>query len=87
MVCYKNIGFIRINLYATIFSFVLGLLLDILLIPLYGITGAAIAKVVIYVIGLLFHIIVGHILYKLPWRQLFKFPDIRQAGSNNIVSN
>ena len=76
----SGIGFVRINLYGTLFTFLLGIVLDILLIPVYGIMGAALAKVVIYVAGLVFQLIVGGVLYKLRWLSLFSFPSFSKAG-------
>ena len=74
----SGIGFVRINLYATCFSFLLGLGLDILLIPAWGIEGAIAVKVVVYLCGVLFHIIAGRLMYGLPWRQLFAWPPSRK---------
>lgn len=75
----SGIGFIKFNLYGTLFTFLLGLVLDIILIPFYGMMGAAIAKVVIYVIGLGFQLIVGGVLYKLRWFSLFRFPSFSRS--------
>ncbi len=84
----SGIGFIRINLYATIFTFILGFILDIVLIPEYGIKGAAIAKMIIYVSGLIFQIIVGRVLYKLRWMEMFRFPSLKKSKTEKIdVSN
>ncbi len=79
----SGIGFVKINLYATIFTFVLGGFLDFLLIPEYGMRGAAIAKAVIYISGLIFQIMAGTVLYKLPWKAMFGFPNWRKI----IISN
>lgn len=70
----SGIGFVKLNLYATIFTFVLGALLDILLIPAYGLRGAAAAKAVIYISGLIFQLIVANKRYDLPWRSFFGLP-------------
>ena len=72
----SGIGFVRVNLYGTIFIFILGFILDMLLIPTYGIMGAAVAKVIIYITSVAFHLIVGHVLYKLRWLSLLKFPSL-----------
>lgn len=82
----SGIGFIRINLYATLFTFVLGFILDYLLIPVYGITGAAVAKITIYIAGLIFQVLVGGHLYKLPWKDLFKFPDFRMIFKKEFIN-
>jgi O-antigen/teichoic acid export membrane protein len=83
----SGIGFIRINLYGTVFSFLLGLVLDFWLIPVYGVEGAATAKIIVYVSAVLFHIIAGHVLYKLPWAQLFRFPNLRRLTRGDTLSN
>ena len=76
----SGIGFVKINLYATVFTFVLGSILDFSLIPEYGIQGAAAAKVVVYILGLIFQMIAGYNLYKLPWQALFRFPALRMLS-------
>jgi Na+-driven multidrug efflux pump len=73
----SGIGFVRINLYATILIFLLGLLLDFLIIPVYGITGAAVVKAFVYIAGLVIQIIFGKRFYHLPWREMLRFPDLK----------
>lgn len=80
----SGIGFVRLNLYATIFTLVLCFILDFALIPLYGMQGAAIAKVVIYICGLLFQIVVGQIFYQLPWQSMFQFPKWKRLFKSNL---
>lgn len=82
----SGIGYVRVNLYATLFTFLLGFGLDYLLIPSYGVTGAVIAKLTIYLLGLLFHMAVGQFLYKLPWTRLFKWPDFRNLLRKDLIS-
>jgi O-antigen/teichoic acid export membrane protein len=73
----SGIGFVRINLYATILIFLLGLLLDFLIIPVYGTTGAAVVKAFVYIAGLVIQIIFGKRFYHLPWREMLRFPDLK----------
>jgi O-antigen/teichoic acid export membrane protein len=72
----SGIGFVRINLYATFFVFLLGLVLDFFIIPFYGLTGAAIVKVVVYIAGFVFQIVFAKKFYNLPWRSMVKRPDL-----------
>lgn len=81
----SGIGYIRINLYATIFVLVIGIVLNIALIPVYGIKGAAIGKVISYVAGTVFHIVVTDFLYKLPWQQFFRFPRFKEIIKTNVI--
>lgn len=83
----SGIGFIRINLFATIFTFVLGFLLDFFLIPAHGLMGATLAKIIVYIAGMVFHVAVAHFLYKLPWTEFFKRPDFRQLFRKDVLSN
>jgi stage V sporulation protein B len=83
----SGIGFIRINLFATIFTFVFGFILDFSLIPGYGLMGATVAKIIVYIAGMLFHVVVAHFLYKLPWTEFFKWPDFRQLFRKDVLSN
>jgi O-antigen/teichoic acid export membrane protein len=82
----SGIGFIRLNLYATIFCFLAGLVLDIVIIPAYGVFGAAYVKVIISVAGLLFQIFYAKKLYKLPWTSLFRFGDFNSLIPLNFKS-
>lgn len=71
----SGIGFVRLNLYATVFTFVLGAVLDWFMIPSYGIIGAAWVKTGVYTAGLAFQFLAGHFYYQLPWASIFKFPN------------
>ena len=73
-----GIGFVRINLYATIFILVMVSVLDYCLIPTYGMVGAAFAKIIVSFLGLIFQIIIGHKYYELPWKSMFFFPDFKR---------
>lgn len=69
----SGIGFVKLNLYATVFICLLGLTLDFLVIPVYGPGGAAWVKVILSIAGLIFQIIFGKIFYNLPWTNFFQF--------------
>ena len=72
-----GIGFVKINLYATVFVFLVGLMLDVIVIPKYGMIGAAIVKAGVYNLGLVFQLIMARKLYNLQWTNLFKLPGIK----------
>jgi O-antigen/teichoic acid export membrane protein len=68
------IGFVRLNLYATLFAFFLGFTLDLLFIPLFGLIGAAWAKVIMYIGGLAYQMYLGKRFYNLVPGDLFRLP-------------
>ena len=82
----SGIGFVKLNLYATLFIFLLGLILDIIIIPRYGVFGAAYVKVIISISGLVFQIIIGKRLYNLPWMSIFRFLNFQSLFKLNFKS-
>jgi O-antigen/teichoic acid export membrane protein len=80
----SGIGFVRINLYATIIIFFLGFVLDIFIIPLYGLPGAAVVKAFVYLAGLLIQIIFGIRFYNLPWKQMLRLPELKLLLASKI---
>ena len=62
-----------LNLYLMIGATIIGLLLNWLLVPIYGIMGAAIATIITYLIWIIISIIVSELLWKVnfSWKILF----------------
>jgi stage V sporulation protein B len=73
----SGIGLIRLNLYATVFVFLLGLVLDLIFIRYYGLRGAAVVKSFVYIAGLAFQIAYAKRFYNLTVRSLLKLPDLK----------
>jgi stage V sporulation protein B len=77
----SGIGLVKLNLYATVFVFILGLVLDIIFIKLYGLTGAAMVKSFVYIAGLAFQIAYAKRFYKLSLWSLLRIPDLKLITS------
>jgi stage V sporulation protein B len=80
----SGIGLVRLNLYATVFVFLLGLVLDLIFIRYYGLRGAAVVKSFVYIAGLAFQILYAKRFYNLSLRSVLKLPDLKLiAGLKN----
>ena len=80
--CFSGLGKFSYNLMASSFCFVIIVVMDLILIPMYGITGAAIANTIAYSIVFLLYLVFLRKQFSFRVRDLFL---IRKNAFSNIL--